>query len=183
MVVLIDCGHGVDTAGKRSPDGVVREGVLSRIIGSKVFDGLKRVGVQPVMVAPTCLDTELNKRVKDVNRMCDGRDDVILLSIHLDAKGDMWNSATGLTTWVAPNASETSKRWARAISEKARARGLCGNRAIQAYHVGDFAICRDTHCPAILIETCFMTERDTAYQLMAGDLTGRIADCIASVFG
>ena len=37
MKILIDNGHGVDTPGKRSPNGVLREYAWNRLIGAVVL--------------------------------------------------------------------------------------------------------------------------------------------------
>ena len=42
MKILIDNGHGVDTAGKRSPDGSLREYKYAREIAEKVVSELKK---------------------------------------------------------------------------------------------------------------------------------------------
>ena len=44
MKILIDNGHGVDTAGKRSPDGSLREYKYTREIAEKVVSELKKRG-------------------------------------------------------------------------------------------------------------------------------------------
>ena len=44
MKILIDNGHGVDTAGKRSTDGSLREYKYAREIAEKVVSELKKRG-------------------------------------------------------------------------------------------------------------------------------------------
>ena len=41
MVILLDAGHGVDTLGKRSPDGRLREYKYAREIAAEVVKRLK----------------------------------------------------------------------------------------------------------------------------------------------
>ena len=40
MKILIDNGHGIDTPGKRSPDGVLREYAWNRQISGRVVASL-----------------------------------------------------------------------------------------------------------------------------------------------
>ena len=62
------------------------------------------------------------------------------------------------SAWVAPGASETSRRLAAALSSGAAAIGYSGNRSSPpcGYWTGNFAILRDTLCPAVLSENMFM---------------------------
>ena len=45
MKILIDNGHGIDTPGKRSPDGVLREYAWNRLIASRIVDRLLSLGL------------------------------------------------------------------------------------------------------------------------------------------
>ena len=42
MKILIDNGHGIDTAGKRSPDGSLREYKYAREIAERIVSELKK---------------------------------------------------------------------------------------------------------------------------------------------
>lgn len=44
MKNLIDNGHGIDTPGKRSPDGVLREYAWNRMISGRVVSALTDLG-------------------------------------------------------------------------------------------------------------------------------------------
>lgn len=44
MKILIDNGHGVDTPGKRSPDGKFREYAWNRLIASRIVAALTDLG-------------------------------------------------------------------------------------------------------------------------------------------
>ena len=52
MVVLIDNGHGKDTAGKRSPDGRLREYAYTREIAARLEQALKARGMDAVRITP-----------------------------------------------------------------------------------------------------------------------------------
>lgn len=45
MKILIDNGHGIDTPGKRSLDGVLREYVWNRLIASRIVDRFLSLGL------------------------------------------------------------------------------------------------------------------------------------------
>ena len=102
MKILFDNGHGIDTPGKRSPDGVLREYARNRLIAGRVVSALTDLGHDPALLVPEQEDIPLSERCRRVNELCRllGRDNVILISIHTNAagRGDRWYDATG---WCA----------------------------------------------------------------------------------
>ena len=52
MKVLIDNGHGQDTAGKRSPDGRLMEYAYAREIARRLETELKARGIDAVRITP-----------------------------------------------------------------------------------------------------------------------------------
>ena len=52
MKVLIDNGHGVETPGKRSPDGRLREYAYAREIADRVVSLLQDNGIDAVRIVP-----------------------------------------------------------------------------------------------------------------------------------
>lgn len=89
MKVLIDNGHGVDTAGKRSPDGSLREYKYAREIAEKVVSELKKRGFDAERIVTEENDISLSERCRRVNSICDriGTKNVILVSIHCNGSG------------------------------------------------------------------------------------------------
>ena len=90
MKILIDNGHGVDTAGKRSPDGSLREYKYAREIAEKVVSELKKRGFDAERIVKEENDISLSERCRRVNSICDriGTKNVILVSIHCNAAGN-----------------------------------------------------------------------------------------------
>ena len=70
MVVLIDNGHGIDTAGKRSPDGRFREYLWNRQVAAMVVEFLTAEGIDARLVVPETDDVALSTRVRRVNKVC-----------------------------------------------------------------------------------------------------------------
>lgn len=165
MIVLIDNGHGTETPGKRSPDGVIREGAYCRDIAQRLSRALSLKGVDARLVTPEDGDTTLKERCRRVNSFARryGRDNVVFVSLHLNAStmGGEWGGADGWQACVAPNASKASKDLAGRLAKAAASRGLKVRRQRpgQAYWVQDVAVCRDTDCPAVLTENLFMDNR------------------------
>ena len=52
MKILIDNGHGVETPGKRSPDGRFREYQYNRIIARAIVEHLQLRGYDAFLVVP-----------------------------------------------------------------------------------------------------------------------------------
>ena len=89
MKILIDAGHGIDTPGKRSPDGNFREYLWNREIADLVLDDLGIDGYDVGLVVSETNDIPLITRVNRINTVCNqlGTDNVILVSIHSNAAG------------------------------------------------------------------------------------------------
>ncbi|MBQ0128159.1 MAG: N-acetylmuramoyl-L-alanine amidase [Bacteroidales bacterium] len=94
MTILIDNGHGIETPGKRSPDGLFREYSYTREIAHRVVSELSDCGYDARLLVPEIVDIPLTERCRRVNAICDevGTVNVILVSIHVKASG---SSGTG----------------------------------------------------------------------------------------
>lgn len=165
IIILIDNGHGVNTLGKCSPDGRLREYAWCRDVAGRIVSILKGMGYEAVLVTPETKDIPLKERVRRVNDYCKryGSKNCLCISVHNNAAGSdgKWHNATGWSGWVAPNASSNSKRLAQWLYKEAEQAGLQGNRCVptEKYWVGNWAICRDTNCPAVLTENLFQDNK------------------------
>lgn len=173
MICLIDNGHGFDTKGKRSPDGRLLEYAWTRVVVRKLKEVLEKAGHTVILVTPEDKDIALSERVRRVNNYCAkyGTKNCVLVSIHINAAGNCtsWTTASGWSGWVAPNASAKSKRLAQLLYGEAERHGLKGNRSVpkERYWVGNFAIIRDTKCPAVLTENLFQDNKAEVDYLMS----------------
>ena len=70
MKIFIDNGHGLMTAGKRSPDGLFREPFYNREIARRVVSDLKDRGLDAELLVPEDDDISLTERVRRVNAAC-----------------------------------------------------------------------------------------------------------------
>lgn len=164
-LVILDAGHGCDTAGKCSPDKRLLEYQWARDVVQRIAAKLNSVGVRVHILVPENTDIPLYLRTQRANLLSKqhGSKNCLLVSVHLNAAGNdsKWHNATGFSSWVAPNASNNSKRLAQLLFDEADFVGLKGNRCVPAcrYWVGNYAIVRDTHCPAVLTENLFMDNK------------------------
>lgn len=172
MKILIDNGHGVETAGKRSPDGSLREYKYAREIAARIVSRLKEKGFDAERIVTEENDISLAERCRRVNSVCDrlGAKNVILVSVHCNAAGNgsQWMNARGWSAHVSMNASMQSKAFARSLIEAAEKEGLKIRKyAPQVpYWSQNLAMCRDTKCPAVLTENLFQDNKeDVAFLL------------------
>lgn len=170
--ILLDNGHGVETLGKRSPDGRLREYSYTREVARGVCDGLRERGYDADLLVREEHDVPLGERVKRVNAVCKSFDGhVLVVSVHCDAAGSdgLWHSARGWSGRVALNASRESKRLARCLAVSARGARLRVRTpdAKTDYWAQNLAICRDTLCPAVLTENLFMDNKEDVEFLLS----------------
>ena len=169
MKILIDNGHGKDTAGKRSPDGRLLEYAYAREIAARLEYCLKCKGYDAVRIVPEESDISLKERCSRANKY--GANGVILVSIHCNAAGadGKWHGAHGWSAYVSKNASVESKALARCLIGAAKGQGLSVREYSPAapYWTQDLAICRDTRCPAVLTENLFQDNRDDVGYLLS----------------
>ena len=71
MTILIDNGHGSDTPGKRSPDGLFREYSYTREIAHRVVSELSDCGYDARLLVPEIVDIPLMERCRRANIICD----------------------------------------------------------------------------------------------------------------
>lgn len=106
MKILLDNGHGIETPGKRSPDGLFLEYQYNRLIASRVTAKLLDCGYDARLIVPETSDISLAERCRRVNAVCDevGASNVLLVSIHVNASGSdgKWHSASGWSAFTTP---------------------------------------------------------------------------------
>lgn len=172
MKIIIDNGHGRDTAGKRSPDGRLLEYAYTREIAVRLERELKARGYDAQRIVPEENDISLKERCNRANRIyaATGKK-AILVSIHCNAAGadGKWHDARGWSAYVSRNASKKSKELACSLIDAAETQGLKVRRYSQdePYWTQNLAICRDTNCPAVLTENLFQDNREDVDYLLS----------------
>lgn len=172
MKIIIDNGHGRDTAGKRSPDGRLLEYAYAREIAVRLERELKARGYDAQRIVPEENDTSLKERCNRANRIyAAAGKKAILVSIHCNAAGadGKWHDARGWSAYVSRNASKKSKELACRLIDAAETQGLKVRRYSQnePYWTQNLAICRDTNCPAVLTENLFQDNREDVDYLLS----------------
>ena len=164
MKILIDNGHGIQTKGKRSPDGKFLEYAYTREIARQVVTELKNKGYDAELLVPEEDDIPLSERVRRTNAHCQafGKTNVILISIHVNAAGDgsKWMNATGWSCYTCKGQTE-SDRLATCLYDAA-IKNFPDKRIRTDFSDADsdweegFYILKKSLCPAVLTENFFM---------------------------
>lgn len=171
MKILIDNGHGVDTKGKCSPDGSLREYAYAREIAERIVSELKERGFDAERIVTEETDVPLAVRCQRVNTVCEkfGSKNVILVSVHCNAAGSgQWMNARGWEAWTSVGETKADElatclyREAEKAGFKIRKDMTDGDPDKEAH----FYILKHTKCPAVLTENLFQDNReDVAYLL------------------
>ena len=167
MKIFIDNGHGLMTAGKRSPDGLFREPFYNREIARRVVLDLLDRGYDAELLVPEDDDVSLAERVRRVNTACFllGKQNVILVSIHVNAAGNgsKWLNATGWSVYTCKG--QTASDMLAECLCQAAIKNFPGRRIRTDMSDGDmdweegFYILRKSLCVAVLTENFFMDSR------------------------
>ena len=165
MKIFIDNGHGIDTAGKRSPDGIFREYLYNRIVASRVTAKLQALGYDAELLVPEDNDVSLKERCRRVNSWCQihGSKNAICVSIHVNAygNGSEWTQPHGWSIYTSKGKT-AADALATCIFEAAK-KYLPDMQMRTDNSDGDpdfeeaFYILRHSLCPAVLSENGFMT--------------------------
>lgn len=180
-IILLDNGHGENTQGKQSPDGLLKEYAYTREIVQRIYNSLKDLGYNPHILVPEINDIPLSIRVKRVNQLYKANNKkALLISVHCNAAGSdgKWHSANGWSVFVAQNASTNSKRLADCLKKGADNQELKVRlqHANKSYWAQSLAMCRDTNCPAVLTENLFQDNKEDVKFLLSEEGKKKITE-------
>jgi len=168
-VVAIDPGHGGKDPGAIAVNGMFEKDVVLAV----ALIVRKRLASRNVRVVMTRADDrfiELNRRAEIAN---EARAD-LFVSIHADAAPN--RRAHGHTLYVAPDASTRSHTAARCVDRRLTRAGIHSRGVRQA----DFRVLVRTTCPAVLVETGYLSNRWEAARLASAPHRRAVAEAIAA---
>jgi N-acetylmuramoyl-L-alanine amidase len=174
-LISIDNGHGLNTAGKRTPimpDGkVIKEWEFNYPTAKKLGYLLKYNGFNIIYVSDTEEDTPLSVRTKKAN---DVKAD-LFVSIHFNAYQGIWGSHGGIETYHYPNSTK-GKQLANLIQDELIKETGLRNRGVKS---ANFQVLRGTNMVSVLAECGFMDNLDEAKLMLDGDYQLKCARAIA----
>lgn len=185
-LIILDNGHGIDTAGKRSPDGRFREYLYARNMVKRLKTAFGNVGYDTYILVPEDKDISLPTRVARADAVYLQNkkyyDIILLLSIHCNAApGNGWSNARGWAAYTSIGKTESDRICARLYdaaevyldsykknfkSPDKNQRPIRSTTDSSKGHEANFTIVKKTKCPAVLTENLFQNNReDVAYLL------------------
>lgn len=184
-------GHGAQTAGKRSPDGKLREyhfnnpttqafkKIMEQYEGVEVIHVNDLKGVDTPLKARTDIANAFyNRNIGDIKK---GILKVYYVSFHANAMGNNWQTkATGSETLVYSGGSEAYKI-AQLIEQETQR--LTGQKSRGVKVRGDdLHELRETKMPAVLHEAGFMDNKKDFDLLMSDSFRVTVASGVANAF-
>jgi N-acetylmuramoyl-L-alanine amidase len=180
--IIIDNGHGNNTAGKRSPYSQYKiepsidfyEYKWNREISKSIVNILKSNGYNADLLVTEEFDVSLTERANRVNTIRSeyGKDNVILISIHSNASGNgsKWMDANGWSAFTTKGNTKSDiiadylydEAVKNFVNRNIRIDMSDGDRDWE----NNFYICQKSKCPAVLTENFFYdNEEDVKYIL------------------
>ena len=183
MKILIDPGHGIDTPGKRSPDGIFLEYLWNRQVADLILEGLVSAGVDASLVVTETNDVTLRNRVNRINTICNrvGASNVLLVSVHANAAGNgsAWMNARGWSCYTSKGKTESDSLAeclydafeAEFQDRKIRKDMSDGDRDWEE----NFYVLQKSKCPAVLLENFYYDNREECAWMLQEETKKRIA--------
>jgi N-acetylmuramoyl-L-alanine amidase len=177
-IVILDNGHGKETAGKRSPvwgDGTqLFEYEFNRDIVSRIHEALPYF---TRVIVPEMTDVSLKTRMQRCNNIANslGVHNCMLISVHANAGG-----GTGWECFTSPGQTESDK-FATMLYEEAQ-KSISRFKLRKDYTDKDddkeerFYVLTQSVCPAVLTENLFMDTFTDCKFIMSEEGRQAIAD-------
>lgn len=165
MKIILDNGHGRETAGKCSPDGRLLEYAYTRELVRLIAAELESRGLDVSRLVPEQEDIPLKERVSRANKLYqEAGKQAILISVHVNASGQggEWLSAKGWEAWTSIGNTKADDL-ASCLYDAA---GTAGFKLRKDETDGDpdkeghLYILKHTLCPAVLTENLFQDNRE-----------------------
>jgi N-acetylmuramoyl-L-alanine amidase len=171
MKIMLDAGHGYNTAGKRSPDGM-REYEFSRKVAAFAKNVLETYENVTVYFAHSDkLDVPLINRTNAANNLKVNA----YVSIHANAYGETWNDAGGIETYTYTSKPKEATELAQKVQSHLITLTGLRNRGVKT---ANFHVLRETKMTAILVECGFMTNQKEAGLMRTEDFQKKCAEAI-----
>lgn len=187
MKVLIDPGHGIDTQGKRSPDGQFLEYLWNRQVADLLLERLVSMGIDASLVVTETNDVTLRNRVNRVNTICNkvGASNVLLVSIHANAAGNgsSWQNAKGWSCYTSKGKTKSDQvaeclydAFEEEFPERKIRKDLSdGDKDWEE----NFYVLEKSRCPAVLLENFFYDNKEECAWMLQEETKRRIASAAA----
>ncbi|WP_181347998.1 N-acetylmuramoyl-L-alanine amidase [Thalassobacillus sp. CUG 92003] len=175
-LIALDDGHGMNTAGKRTPHipeigRAIKENEFNKAVVNFLKQELERNGFQTLLVAPTDADTPLTTRTNLAN----SRNADAYIAIHYNAYDGSFSAPNpnGNEIYVYPGHTNRAAGNLAASIGKYLRQGTSQNwRGVKE---ADFHVLRETQMIAILSENGFMDNKREALLMISEDFQKEVA--------
>lgn len=178
-LICVDSGHGMATAGKRTPPipeswfgkkkgDIIHEKEFNKPAAEYLIAALTRCGFKTINVSPGTNDIPLVDRYTLANK---SKAD-LYISKHYNASTGKWGSANGIETIISQYAGADSKRFANLVHEELVKTHKRTDRGVKTDIVQsgiNLAVLRNANMPAILTESGFMDNLAEAKTMLDPD--------------
>lgn len=148
--IALDCGHGLKTSGKQTPDGI-KEWTLNDKVRDKVVNMLTPYDVE--IIFPDNNEGNVDESLTSRRYMAVKQDVNAFVSIHHNAFRGTWCTATGVEVYTDKNPTSADVKLANLIFAKLPSyTGLKGRGVKKA----NFTVINQNSVPAVLVEGGFM---------------------------
>lgn len=149
--IAIDAGHGINTPGKRTPNGI-REWTINNKVVNHIENELKKYdNVSILRVDDRTGKTDIPLRTRTNKANAEKVD--FYLSIHHNANTSVWGNWGGAEVYVSAKTSSSNKKLAKELVDANAKIYNIRNRGVKT---NNLHITRETKMPAILMELGFM---------------------------
>ena len=187
-VVVVDAGHGGSDGGAVSADGVTESPInleiARKVCGLLHFLGRETLETRPgeEIDYPAECDTLRSKKVYDTRQrteLVNAREEAVLLSIHQNSLPSAPSARGAIVFYGREEGSEAlAQRVQLALNQAVNAGNEKTARAISK----DVYLMNHVHCPAVLVECGFLSNREEAALLCSADYQKTLAVAIVSGF-
>lgn len=190
--IFVSAGHGINTNGKRSPDGSLREFQFNNPTAhkfKKIMEQYEDVEIIIVNDPTGKIDTPLAARTNQANSFYSrnigdvkkGKVKVFYMSFHANAFGSGgWNTANGSETLIYSGANPEAVTLAKAI--EAETGKLTGLKSRGIKYRPDLHELRESDMTALLHEAAFMTNKAENELLKSDSFREKVAQGVANAF-
>ena len=172
-LIAIDDGHGMETAGKRTPifpgtNTFMHENEFNNAVAQLLKINLEKSGFDTLMVAPDNFDTPLKTRTDRANA---AKAD-FYISIHANALTGEWGTQNGISTYHYSGSVE-GKKAAEIIHRNMLQGTKLQDKKVQT---ANFHVLKYTKMTSVLCECAFMDNLAEAKLLLTGAYRQECAD-------
>lgn len=152
-LVALDAGHGLNTPGKRTPDGI-HEWELNDAVRDQVVRNLEDYKVR--FIFPDKNEGKVDESLTSRRTMAINADVDVLVSIHHNAFKGTWGSARGIEVYVDRNCLAADRELANLICTRMAKNTGLKNRGVKSEN---WTVINTNKVPAVLTEGGFMDNK------------------------